>query len=244
MSTSNATRTTRPRSDGHHGTSPATTGETSATRGRRKRMKIIIGKYEATIYPEGDGYTGAISLGFDAAGRRQRGKRKGRTKAQVKDKLREVADDLDAGVIAAQNYTVREAVEDFLDQGMKGKAPGTGSPYRRVPRAAQSAESTRAAAGMDMIGLLCADRRCFSQAAGGSGGPDLVSFTMAPCSGCGGGARCGGREDGWVPASGPMPGGGRWCCWRRGPTGRCACRTGRGRCRRWPCRSRRVRRGT
>ena len=26
-------------------------------------MKIIIGKYEATIYPEGGGYTGAISLG-------------------------------------------------------------------------------------------------------------------------------------------------------------------------------------
>ncbi|MET8000582.1 hypothetical protein [Nonomuraea glycinis] len=26
--------------------------------------KILIGKYEATIYPEGDGFTGAISLGF------------------------------------------------------------------------------------------------------------------------------------------------------------------------------------
>ena len=57
-------------------------------------MKIIIGKYEATIYPEGDSYTGAISLGFDAAGRRQRVKRKGRTKAQVKDKLREVVERL------------------------------------------------------------------------------------------------------------------------------------------------------
>src|SRR6266567_3228831 len=132
MSTSNATRTTRPRSDGHHGTSPATTGETSATRGRRKRMKIIIGKYEATIYPEGDGYTGAISLGFDATGRRQRVKRKGRTKAQVKDKLREVADDLDAGITAAENYTVQAAVEDFLDQGMKGKAQGTIDNYRSI----------------------------------------------------------------------------------------------------------------
>ena len=47
-------------------------------------MKIIIGKYEATIYPEGRGYTGAISLGFDAVGRRLRVKRKGRTKAEVK----------------------------------------------------------------------------------------------------------------------------------------------------------------
>jgi hypothetical protein len=26
-------------------------------------MKISIGTYEATIYPEGDGFTGAISLG-------------------------------------------------------------------------------------------------------------------------------------------------------------------------------------
>src|SRR5258705_9777572 len=84
----------------------------------------------------------------------------------------------------------------------------SGSPYRRVPRAAQSAESTRAAAGMEMIGLRCADRRCFSQAAGGSGGPDLVSFTMAPCSGCGGGAGRGGREEGGGAGGGAQARGG------------------------------------
>jgi len=95
-------------------------------------MKIIIGKYEATIYPEGDGYTGAISLGFDAAGRRQRVKRKGRTKTQVKDKLREVVEDLEAGVSAAEGYTVHDAVNDFLDQGMKGKSPETVSNYRSL----------------------------------------------------------------------------------------------------------------
>ncbi len=95
-------------------------------------MKMIIGKYEATIYPEGDGYTGAISLGFDAAGRRQRVKRKGRTKAQVKDKLREVVEDLEAGVTAAEGYTVQDAINDFLDQGMKGKSPETISNYRSL----------------------------------------------------------------------------------------------------------------
>ncbi len=95
-------------------------------------MKMIIGKYEATIYPEGDGYTGAISLGFDAAGRRQRVKRKGRTKAQVKDKLREVVEDLAAGVTAAEGYTVADAISDFLDQGMKGKSPETVSNYRSL----------------------------------------------------------------------------------------------------------------
>ena len=69
-------------------------------------MKMMVGKYEATIYPEGDGYTGAISLGFDAAGRRQRVKRKGRTKAQVKDKLREVVDDLAGRGHRGRGYTV------------------------------------------------------------------------------------------------------------------------------------------
>src|SRR5215467_5755196 len=95
-------------------------------------MKIIIGKYEATIYREGNGYTGAISLGFDATGKRQRVKRKGRTKTEVKDKLREVVDDLEAGVSAAANYTVQAAVEDFLDHGMKGKSPQTAANYRSI----------------------------------------------------------------------------------------------------------------
>jgi integrase len=95
-------------------------------------MKIIIGTYEATIYPEGDGYTGAISLGFDAAGKRQRVKRKGRTKAQVKDKLREVVDDLEEGIATADDYTVKDAVNGFLDQGMKGKAKTTIDNYRSM----------------------------------------------------------------------------------------------------------------
>ena len=95
-------------------------------------MKIIVGKYEATIYPEGDGYTGAISLGFDAAGKRQRVKRKGRTKAQVKDKLREVVDDLEEGIATAADYTVQDAVTEFLDQGMKGKAKTTIDNYRSM----------------------------------------------------------------------------------------------------------------
>jgi integrase len=95
-------------------------------------VKIIIGKYEATIYPEGNGYTGAISLGLDVAGKRQRVKRKGRTKAQVKDKLREVVEDLEAGVTAAEGYTVADAVNDFLDQGTKGKAKETIDNYRSL----------------------------------------------------------------------------------------------------------------
>ena len=51
--------------------------------------KILIRKHEGTIYPEGRGYTGAIDLGYDGHGRRQRIKRKGRTKEIVHIALRE-----------------------------------------------------------------------------------------------------------------------------------------------------------
>ena len=95
-------------------------------------MKIMIGKYEASIYPEGGGYTGAISCGFDSTGNRLRVKRKGRTKAQVKDKLREVVDDLEAGVTASLGYTVRDAVEDFFGSGLKGKSAATIANYRSL----------------------------------------------------------------------------------------------------------------
>lgn len=95
-------------------------------------MKISIGTYEATIYPEGDGFTGAISLGFDPKGKRQRVKRKGKTKAQVKDKLREVVDDLEAGVRAEARYTVNDAVDDFFDKGLKGKSKATIDNYRSL----------------------------------------------------------------------------------------------------------------
>ena len=95
-------------------------------------MRISIGNYEATIYPEGDGFTGAISLGFDAKGRRQRVKRKAKTKAQVKDKLREVVDDLEAGVRAEVRYTVTDAVNDFFNKGLKGKSKATIDNYRSL----------------------------------------------------------------------------------------------------------------
>ena len=94
--------------------------------------RIMIGKYDATIYPEGDGYTGAIDLGVNAKGQRRRVKRKGRTKAQVKDKLREAVADLEAGVTTDAGYTVQDAVADFLQKGLKGRAKGTIDNYRSL----------------------------------------------------------------------------------------------------------------
>jgi integrase len=92
--------------------------------------KILIGKYEATIYPEGGGYTGAISLGYDGAGRRQRIKRKGRTKEAVKDKLRTAVEDLETGIETSGNYTVAQAVRDWLKKGTRGLDPHTVDVYR------------------------------------------------------------------------------------------------------------------
>ncbi|MEU7894916.1 site-specific integrase [Nonomuraea sp. NPDC049152] len=87
--------------------------------------KTLIGTYEATIYPEGKGYTGAISLGFAPDGTRQRLKRKGRTKALVKDKLIKAVKDLEAGITASESYTVRDAVHDWLSKGLKGRSENT-----------------------------------------------------------------------------------------------------------------------
>jgi integrase len=83
--------------------------------------KILIGKYQATIYPDGYGFTGAISLGFDGKGNRQRIKRKGRTKAIVKDKLIKAVGDRDAGLKTVESYTVAQAVQDWLSKGLKGR---------------------------------------------------------------------------------------------------------------------------
>ena len=92
--------------------------------------KILVGKHQATIYPEGNGFTGAISLGFDGSGSRQRIKRKGRTQAAVKDKLIKAVNDLESGVETSDKYTVTETVNDWLAKGTKKLGPGTVDGYR------------------------------------------------------------------------------------------------------------------
>ena len=94
--------------------------------------KIMLGQYEGSIYPEDGGYTGALHLGIGAKGRRQRVKRKGKTKAQVKDKLKEAAADLEAGVTTDVRYTVEDAVNDYLARGLKGRAKTTIDNYRSL----------------------------------------------------------------------------------------------------------------
>ncbi|MFI0371234.1 tyrosine-type recombinase/integrase [Actinomadura sp. 1N219] len=93
--------------------------------------KILIGNYDATIYPEGNGYTGAISLGFKPDGTRNRPKRKGKTKEIVKAKLKDLVDELEKGIQAERTYTVEKAANALLAHLAKqGKSKGTMRTYR------------------------------------------------------------------------------------------------------------------
>ncbi|WP_338741500.1 tyrosine-type recombinase/integrase [Actinomadura luteofluorescens] len=106
---------------------------TSIDTRRDPLAKILVGKYEGSIYEEGDGYTGALSLGFGPDGKRKRLKRKGRTKTEVKDKLKEAVEELSKGVKTDRNYYVRDAVEEFLAAFAKsGKSPKTNEVYRSL----------------------------------------------------------------------------------------------------------------
>ncbi|TYB56812.1 site-specific integrase [Nonomuraea sp. PA05] len=93
---------------------------------------IHIGKYSASIYREGNGYTGAVSLGFDAQGKRLRPKRKGRTKTEVKDKLIALVEELEAGVTTEEGYTVEDCINDWLARGLKGRDQDTIANYRSM----------------------------------------------------------------------------------------------------------------
>jgi integrase len=66
-----------------------------------------------------------ISLGFGADGKRIRRKVSGQTKAIVQDRLKALHADLDTGVRASPNYTLRRAAEDWLTGGLNGRSAKT-----------------------------------------------------------------------------------------------------------------------
>jgi len=53
-----------------------------------------------------------VSLGFDADGNRIRRKVSGQTRTEVKEKLKAIHSELDAGIRTAASYTVNMAVTD------------------------------------------------------------------------------------------------------------------------------------
>ena len=70
-------------------------------------------------------WRGVVSLGFGPDGRRIRRKVSGKTKAVVQDRLKALHSDLESGVRAKPNYTVRRAAEDWLKEGLDGRSAMT-----------------------------------------------------------------------------------------------------------------------
>jgi hypothetical protein len=94
---------------------------------------VLINGYKGSIYAEGNGFTGVLDLGWTADGKRNRPKRKGRSKAIVKAKLMELAEDLDKKVTTSRAHTVRSVVTEYVDELERGgKAPSTIYTYRGV----------------------------------------------------------------------------------------------------------------
>jgi integrase len=70
-------------------------------------------------------WRGVVSLGFNADGKRVRKKVSGKTKAEVRDKLKAVHSELDAGVRTVHGYTVEKAVAEWLAEGLPDRAAKT-----------------------------------------------------------------------------------------------------------------------
>lgn len=76
-------------------------------------------------------YVGSISLGLDARGKRRRPTVTGKTKSEVRAKLRDKRKELDAGVHSSSRYTVADAVEDWLTTPKKGRSEKSVEQYRQ-----------------------------------------------------------------------------------------------------------------
>jgi integrase len=76
-------------------------------------------------------WTGAVSLGFSADGKRRiRRKVTGRTKTEARDKLRALRRELDAGIRSSSSYTMARCIEDWLSDGLAGRSATTVANYR------------------------------------------------------------------------------------------------------------------
>jgi integrase len=78
-------------------------------------------------------WTGAVSLGFAPDGKRRiRRKVTGRTKTEVKDKLKTLRRELDAGIHSSPSYTMALCIEDWLSQGLTNLGPSTVANYQHM----------------------------------------------------------------------------------------------------------------
>jgi len=72
---------------------------------------------------------GAVPLGYSPDGKRIRRKVSGKTKQEVRAKLQALHQELIAGVRSSSTYTVRDAVEDWLREGLDGTSERTRTLY-------------------------------------------------------------------------------------------------------------------
>ena len=77
-------------------------------------------------------WVGSVSLGFSPDGKRRRRTVRGRTKTEVRDKLRGLREDIAYGVKSPAAYSVQQAVEDWLSSGLDGRSAATVTKYRYV----------------------------------------------------------------------------------------------------------------
>ena len=82
---------------------------------------------DGTIYWDNTkhSYVGEISLGYYATGKRRREKVHGRTKTDVRRKLRDLRKELESGVRPDAYYTVADAISDWLARGLRGRSDET-----------------------------------------------------------------------------------------------------------------------
>lgn len=72
---------------------------------------------------------GSVSLSYGPDGKRIRRKVLGKTKQEVRDRLKALHKEMDAGVKSSKTYTVREAVKDWLREGLVVRSERTRTLY-------------------------------------------------------------------------------------------------------------------
>ncbi|MFI9004104.1 tyrosine recombinase XerC [Streptomyces sp. NPDC053541] len=77
-------------------------------------------------------YIGAISLGYGPDGRRRRPKVSGKTKTEVRSKLRTLRRELEGGTRTSSKNTVEAAVNSWLERGLRGRDESSVKVYRSL----------------------------------------------------------------------------------------------------------------
>jgi hypothetical protein len=70
-------------------------------------------------------FVGAISVGFGSGGKRIRRKVTGRTKTEVREKLKKLQAEAEAGLKTSASYTLAKAVDDWAVEALDGLADKT-----------------------------------------------------------------------------------------------------------------------